>query len=189
MNRIARAARRVSAAFLVFAALSASAETSWVKDELRLNLRSGPGNEYRIKGFIKTGDSVTVLSRRAEWVQVRTAGAESEDGWIEDGFLSPDPPAAMRLERMKTETAEARGQFGSLSERVKQLETENGQFKEEDVEQKEELEELTRENLELKAGARWPEWITGACVLAAGMLMGAIVQSMNGRRARPRIRL
>ena len=189
MNRIARAARRVSAAVLVFAAAAAAAETSWVKDELRLNLRSGPGNEYRIKGFIKTGDSVTVLSRREGWVQVRTTGAEPDDGWVEDGFLAAEPPAAMRLERMKTETAEARGQFGSLSERVKQLETENGQFKEDDVKQKEELEDLTRDNMELRAGARWPEWITGACLLAVGMLMGAIVQSMNGRRARPRIRL
>jgi uncharacterized protein YgiM (DUF1202 family) len=43
MNRIARAARRVSAAVLVFAAMAAGAETNWVKDELRLNLRSGPG--------------------------------------------------------------------------------------------------------------------------------------------------
>jgi hypothetical protein len=43
--------------------------------------------------------------------------------------------------------------------------------------------------MELRAGARWPEWITGACLLAVGMLMGAIVQSVNGRRARPRIRL
>ena len=72
MHRIARAARRVSAAVLVFAAVAVGAETSWVKDELRLNLRSGPGNEYRIKGYIKTGDAVTVLSRREGWVQIRT---------------------------------------------------------------------------------------------------------------------
>ena len=189
MNRIARAARRVSAAVLVFAAVAAGAETNWVKDELRLNLRSGPGNEYRIKGYIKTGDAVTILSRREGWVQVRTADAELGDGWVEDGFLGAEPPAAMKLERMKTETAEARGQFGSLSERVKQLEAENGTLKEEDVAQKEELDSLTRDNMELRAGARWPEWITGACLLAVGMLMGAIVQSMNGRRARPRIRL
>ena len=187
MDRIARAGRRVSAAFLVLAAIAASAETSWVKDELRLELRSGPGTEYRIKDYIKTGDSVTVLSRRADWVQVRAG--DVGDGWVQQDFLSAEPPAALRLERMKTETAEARGQFGSLTERVKALETENGTLKEEDVEQKEELESLTRDNMELKAGARWPEWITGACLLAVGMLMGAIVQSMNGRRARPRIRL
>ena len=85
--------------------------------------------------------------------------------------------------------AEARGQFGTLTERVKQLETENGKLSEADTAQREELETLTRDNMELRAGARWPEWITGACLLAVGMLMGAIVQSVNGRRARPRIRL
>src|SRR5258706_295228 len=90
-SRIAgRAARCFAAATL--AAASASAETAWVKDELRLNLRSGPGNEYRIKGFIKTGDSVSVLSHREGWVQVRSS-SELGDGWIEDGFLSPEPPA------------------------------------------------------------------------------------------------
>ena len=193
MNRIAHsrlmALPGLAAAILVLAAVAATAETAWVKDELRLNLRTGPGVDYRIKGFIKTGDSVTVLSRREGWVQVRTPNTELGDGWIEDGFLSAEPPAAMRLDRMKTETAEARGQFGSLSERVKQLEAENGKLSEADTTQKEELETLTRDNLELRAGARWPEWITGACLLAVGMLMGAIVQSVNGRRARPRIRL
>jgi SH3 domain protein len=188
MNGIARAARRVAVVILAIAAVAASAETSWVKDELRLNLRTGPGNEYRIKGFIKTGDAVTVLSRREGWVQVRTQ-SELGDGWVEDGFLDAEPPAAMRLERMRTETSEARGQFGSLTERVKQLEAENEKLSEADTAQKGELETLTRENLELRAGARWPEWITGASVLAVGMLMGAIVQSANGRRARPRIRL
>src|SRR5438552_2586338 len=98
MDSIARAARRASMLiFVVCAAVAASAETAWVKDELRLNLRTGPGNEYRIKGFIKTGDSVTVLSRREGWVQVRTSSADLGDGWIEDGFLGGEPPAAMRL--------------------------------------------------------------------------------------------
>ncbi len=186
--RFARTARWAGTAILAFAALAADAETAWVKDELRLNVRSGPGNEFRIKGFIKTGDSVGIVARREGWVQVRTS-SELGDGWIEDGFLAAEPPAAMRIDRMRTETAEARGQFGTLTERVKQLETENTKLSEADAAQKEELDSLTRENLELRAGARWPEWITGASVLAAGMLMGAIVQSANGRRARPRIRL
>src|SRR5262245_48113044 len=152
-SRTARAARWFAAAAL--AAASASAETAWVKDELRLNLRSGPGNEYRIKGFIKTGDSVSVLSHREGWVQVRTS-SDVGDGWIEDGFLSPDPPAAMRLEHMKTETADARGQFGTLTARVKELEDANNKLNEADAEQKKELETLTRDNMELRAGERWP---------------------------------
>jgi SH3 domain protein len=186
-TRIAAAAAFCLAA-LTFAAAAADAETVWVKDELSLELRSGPGNEYRIKGYIKTGDSVSVLSRREDWIQVRAPG-ELGDGWVREGFLAAEPPAAMRLEKMKSETADARGQFGSLTERVKQLEADNGKLGEADAEQKKEIESLTRDNMELRAGARWPEWITGACLLFVGMLMGAIVQSMNGRRSRPRIRL
>ena len=58
-----------------------------------------------------------------------------------------------------------------------------------DQEQRSQIDILTRENLELRAGARWPEWITGAGILGAGMLMGAILHSITGRRSRPRIRL
>jgi SH3 domain protein len=180
----ARAVLFVTAATL--AAVAARAETAFVKDELRLNLRSGPTLEYRIKGFVKTGDQVTILSRREGWVQIRTD--ELGDGWVEDGFLSPDPPAAMRLARMEADTADARGKFSSLTDRVKQLESQNGELTESDKSQKEEINDLTRDNMELRAGARWPEWIAGASILAVGMLMGAILQSANGRRARPKIR-
>jgi hypothetical protein len=98
-------------------------------------------------------------------------------------------PAGMRLERTEAETAEFRSQFTTLSERVKELEGTNLELSSADEEQRSTIETLTRENLELRAGARWPEWITGAGILCAGMVMGAIIQSMNGRRARPRIRL
>src|SRR5262245_39939603 len=181
---IARAVLFVAAAPL--AAVAAHAETAFVKDELRLNLRSGPTLEYRIKGFIKTGDQVTILARREGWVQVRSE--EIGDGWVEDGFLSEEPPAAMRLARMEADTADARGKFSSLTERVQHFETENSTLTETGKTQGEELQELTRDNMELRAGARWPEWIAGASILAVGMLMGAILQSANGRRARPKIR-
>ena len=171
----------------LFAGIAASAENAWVKDELTLNLRTGPGTQYRIKGPIKTGDAVTIMSRRDGWTQVRTGTLG--DGWIPEGFLQPEMPAGMKLERTVAETAEFRGQFSSLTDRVKELETTNLELSTADEEQRSTIETLNRENFELRAGARWPEWITGAGILCAGMVMGAIIQSMNGRRARPRIRL
>jgi hypothetical protein len=95
----------------------------------------------------------------------------------------------MRLDRMKNETADARSQFGTLTERVKQLETENGKLNERRRRRRKSWRRSRATTWSCAPGARWPEWITGACLLAVGMLMGAIVQSMNGRRARPRIRL
>jgi len=175
-----------TAALLIAAGVAARGETAWVKDELTLNLRTGPGVQYRIKGAIKTGDSVEVLGRREGWTQVRSG--ELGEGWIPEGFIQPEMPAGMRLERSEAQTAEFRDQFGSLTERVQELETTNQELGAADAEQRAKIETLTRENLELRAGARWPEWITGAGILCAGMVMGAILQSMN-RRSRPRIRL
>ncbi len=175
------------AAVCCFSGVAAYAETAWVQDELTLNLRTGPGTQYRIKGAIKTGESVTVMSRREGWTQVRTGSLG--DGWIPEGFLQPEMPARMKLEKTMAETADARGQFQSLTDRVQELETSNQELSTSDETQRATIEALERENFELRAGARWPEWITGAGILCAGMVMGAIIQSMNGRRARPRIRL
>ena len=69
------------------------------------------------------------------------------------------------------------------------LEPSNGMLVAQDTQQKAMIEQLERENFELTSGARWPEWITGAAILGIGMLMGAILQSVSGRRQRPRIRL
>jgi hypothetical protein len=48
---------------------------------------------------------------------------------------------------------------------------------------------LETENHRLKAGTRWPEWITGASILAVGMLMGAIFHAWTNRRSHSRVRL
>jgi hypothetical protein len=80
-------------------------------------------------------------------------------------------------------------QLESLTQRTAELEQENETLASRDGEQRQQITTLTRENLELRAGARWPEWITGAAILGIGMLMGMIVRSLSGRRSRPRIRL
>ena len=163
------------------------AESAWIKDELRLNLRTGPGVQFRIMGRMKTGDAVQVLERGDGWTKVRVPSLG--EGWIPEGYLQPTPPAAVRLAQSETQTSEFRGQLESLTESTAELEQENETLAARDGEQRQQITTLTRENLELRAGARWPEWITGAGILGTGMLMGMIVRSLSGRRSRPRIRL
>lgn len=170
-----------------YIAASAAADAAWVKDELRLHVRSGPGNQFRIKRAITTGDRVQIVERGDGWTKVRMEDAE--EGWVPMGFLQPEPPAAMRLAQSEAQTTEFRGQLDSISERASALEETNAELASRDQEQRSQIDILTRENLELRAGARWPEWITGAGILGAGMLMGAILHSITGRRSRPRIRL
>jgi SH3 domain protein len=180
--------RRFGGALLVMLLGSAaSAESGWVKDELTLNLRTGAGTQYRILGAVQTGDQVEILGQGEGWTRVRVP--ELGEGWIPAGFLQPEPPAGVRLAQLEAQTSDVRTRIDALTQRAQSLEEQNTELSARDESQRSEIETLTRENMELKAGARWPEWITGAGILATGMLMGAILQSISGRRARPRIRI
>ncbi len=176
---------RAALALALLVAGRASAETSWVDDQVRLNLRTGPGSQFRIVGSVETGDSVQILNRGDGWIEVR---AEGKSGWVPEGFLKSEPPAVVKLARIETETAELRSRGGLLNEEVTKLRSENALVAARESEQRAELERLTRDNLELRAGARWPEWIAGACILGVGMALGALLRG-SARRQAPRIRL
>ncbi len=181
-----RAPLMLAAALAVLATPSA-AERAWVKDELRLNLRAGPGVQYRILGVAKTGDSVEVVSRSAEWIQIRVDG--KGNAWIPKGYLQSEPPAGLRLTKAETEATELRDRVASLSEKASTLRSANEDLKARDETRGAELERLVRENLQLRAGARWPEWIAGAGVLGIGMIVGNLLHRNATRRRTPRIRL
>ena len=182
---------RCLAASLAAAALlalpgAAAAEQAWVKDEVRLNLRIGPDTKYRILGGLKTGDTVEILARGDGWTQVRFGGRE---GWIPAGFLQAEAPAGVQLERHLAETAQLRERFATLSTEVEELRSRNVELGSVEETQSEEIDRLTRENVELRAGARWPHWIAGASIFLAGSLIGIIVHWSTSRRTVRRIRL
>ena len=172
---------------LLMLATPSWAERAWVKDELRLNLRAGPGLEYRILGVAKTGDSVEILSRTEEWTQVRIDGKGS--AWIPAGYLQNEAPASLRVAQSETEATQLRDRVTSLSEDASALRAANEELGARDKARSAELERLVRENLQLRAGARWPEWIAGACILSVGMIVGALLRRNATRRKPPRIRL
>src|SRR5262245_46469696 len=176
--------RSALALALLFAA-PAGAETGWVDDQVRLNLRTGPGGQYRIVGSVETGDSVQILQHGDGWTEVK---ADGKSGWVPDGFLKSEPPAVVKLTRIETETAELRSRSGILNEEATKLRNENAQIAARESEQRAELERVTRDNMELRAGARWPEWIAGACILGVGMGLGAVLRG-SARSRTPRIRL
>ncbi|NNL67841.1 MAG: TIGR04211 family SH3 domain-containing protein [Myxococcales bacterium] len=172
---------------LLLLATPATAQEVWVKDEVNLNLRTGPGNQYRITGLLKTGDSVRIVKRGEGWTQVRLS--DGKQGWVPAGFLMAEAPAATRVDRMEHETRELRETVASLREQVATLSGDRSALEQSESAQRARAQELESENMELKAGARWPEWITGAAILASGMLVGSIVQTWASRRPRSRIRL
>jgi SH3 domain protein len=168
-------------------ALPAAAEPAWVSGEVKLNLRSGAGNQYRILGLLKTGDAVQVLERGEKWTKVRTATGEA--GWIPGGYLNPQPPPAVRLEELEAEVAKLRNVLEKAEAKVSSLSRRSEELSSNDSEQKAEIERLTKENYRLHAGERWAEWITGALVLSTGMVLGALLSRISSSRRRQRLRL
>jgi SH3 domain protein len=168
-------------------ALPATAESAWVRGEVRLNLRSGPGNQYRILGVVKTGDSLKVMQRGEDWTQIRTAAGD--EGWIPGGYLDAQPPPTLRLEELEVEVGNLRDALEKAETETSSLRHRSEKLTANDSEQVTEIERLTKENYRLRAGERWAEWITGALVLSTGMALGALLSRISSRRHRQRLRL
>ncbi len=178
----------VAIALVALSATPGRAEQAWVMDkEVTLTLRTGAGTQYRIIGGLSTGDAVTILSRGEGWTKVRAP--DGKEGWVSAGFLQSSPPARNELERLEEEAEELRRQVAALSTSAADLQAAKGKLESDDEAQRLEIDRLTRENLELRAGARWPEWITGAGIVLVGMALGALLGRNASRRRQPRVRL
>jgi len=180
---------------LVLAALPATGragENGWVRGEIRLNIRTGPGTQFKIVGVAKTGDGVEILDREQEgWTKIRisTDGAKLQEGWIPKGYLKPTPPPTLRLARAEDEVVGLQGELATLRQELQALRESEAELTSADSTLDAKIRELTQENMRLHAGDRYPEWITGASILAAGMLLGSLIYRSSTRRQQTRIRL
>ncbi|MCH6552201.1 MAG: TIGR04211 family SH3 domain-containing protein [Planctomycetes bacterium] len=177
----------VAPLLLLLSAPAVSAEAAWVRGGIRLNLRTEPGTQFRIIGGVSTGDAVDVIGRIDGWTQIRLPNGSS--GWIPEGYLQPKPPPTVRLEQLEDEVTKLRAQLEASNAQTAELGATNEILAGRDGGQRSEIDRLKVENSELRANKRWPEWITGASVLAAGMLLGAILHRNATRRPSSRIRL
>ena len=187
IGRVARPAAAFSLVFAVVLAWHGAVHAEWIKGDVRLNLRTGPGTERRIITSVGTGDRVTVLDRVEGWTHVRVA--DGQDGWVPAGYLAAEAPPTVRLEQAETELEGIRRKLEELTSETEELRSANTSLTATNKGLTVSNDRLDLENRDLKAGARWPEWITGGSILVMGMLMGAIMQSWHGRRGHGRIRL
>jgi SH3 domain protein len=163
---------------LAFAlAIPGLARGDYVRDELRINMRTGPGLQYRILKALASGDKVSRLDASGDWVQVRTP--EGLEGWVPGGYLSPEPPASLALPVARSKLSRAESTIGELEQRlaaqaesITELETLRGQ-----------VEELGTENLRLSVSTRWKDYLAGAGLVAVGVLIGLAIPR-GGARSR-----
>lgn len=69
------------------AALASSSKTIYISStgSGTMNLRSGPGKGYDVKGYVHHGDKVSVLDKSGEWSKVKTSSGKT--GWIKTKYI------------------------------------------------------------------------------------------------------
>lgn len=98
------------------------AETMYVKDTLRLPLRTGQSMEYKIIAVIESGQQVEVLEANEEWTKVRLPN--DKEGWVQSRYLTPAPTSKIRLEQLEVK-------YKHLSDQAAELSEENTKLKQE----------------------------------------------------------
>ena len=173
----------------VFAGSWAGAEPArgetraWVSGDRVLNLRTGAKEDDRAIGVLRTGDEVALLARDGGWAQIRDS--RDRTGWVLAAYLQSEPPRALMLEdRLQG----LRGELEAARSEAQSLRDQNAALSATDEEREVEMQRRTRENLELRAGERWPFLIAGASILGAGVIVGMIVHWATTKRSQPRIR-
>jgi uncharacterized protein YgiM (DUF1202 family) len=165
---------------------AASAETAWVRGEVRTNFRAAPLATAPALGVVKIGEVVTVLERKGGWSRIQLAGGAS--GWLPDTLLDTQAAPTQHLAQLEGELASLREQLAAATHERAELREQNAQVRASQSEREAAGRQLTEENRDLRAGERWPYLITGAAILGAGILVGALVNRASGRRSSSRIR-
>jgi SH3 domain protein len=128
---------------------TAFAETVYVKDVLRLPLRTGQSTEYKIIAVIESGLQVEVLQVQEEWTQVRLPN--EKEGWVQSRYLTPVPTSKIKLEQLEVKHKNLSAQAASLLEENSNLKREKQKLSAELTGNQNALNKINRDFESLKA--------------------------------------
>lgn len=124
--------RRALAIALTVWPLASFAETLYVSDRLVIGLRSDITETATVVKSVESGTALEVLERHGTRARVR--GSDGVEGWVEERYLSPQPPSRARvaelegeIKRLRTAAARAQGQDDAGSAKLTKLEAELAQ--------------------------------------------------------------
>jgi SH3 domain protein len=134
---------------LLFSA-GAIAQTQYVSDDLKINMRTGQGDQYRITKILPSGTRLTILEQgeEGEWARVRTPAGD--EGWVRLQYLQSEPVARDRLAQAQARIAELTSQSRNLGGETSTLRQENQQLTSELQAARADVQRLSTELDELK---------------------------------------
>lgn len=111
-----KASLRMFAAVLIFCSTVSTvfAEHMYISENIRMVVREGPGNEYKIIQTLMSGDSVEVVESGKDWSKIRLD--DGREGWAPTRFLTTNIPSVLALKMLEKKYADLLMQVGGSTE-------------------------------------------------------------------------
>ncbi len=123
-------------ATLLALAAPAAAQPAFVIDSLWVAVYSEKSTDSELKQIVRTGEQVEVLATEQGWARI--ALRSEGDGWIDQSYLSAEPPIGNRLSALEQEIAGNLEKLERMSGQLKDFEqmvsaeTNGGTYKRDD---------------------------------------------------------
>ncbi len=139
----------VIGALLVLTLSTASAQTMYVNDVIKITMRTGPGINHKVIAMLESGQQVEVMEARSDWTHIRLP--DGKDGWALTRFLTTKLPNEVKLQQLETSNEEMETRLAALSEENEQLRAENETLLRETAEARTNMAEMAESYETLKA--------------------------------------
>ena len=150
VNNPFRGIQAIVFVLLCAAAPATFAKTVYIHDVIRVDMRAGPTNGYKILNFLPSGTRLEVLGETDDgaWTKVQYG---SQTGWLQSQYLTDTPIAKDRLEtanrRLNTleqENTELKQRLAETEAKLNELQAIRGKLDSSNNTLQEELENLQR---------------------------------------------
>ncbi|MCP4003475.1 MAG: TIGR04211 family SH3 domain-containing protein [bacterium] len=151
---------------------------AYIRDEIRVNMRAGPGLEFKITELLTSGAEVAKLGEEEKWTRVRSP--RGKEGWVPKGYVTGDPPASVTLPVVQAKLTKITAQAEEFEKKL----AEQASILQEMDELREKNASLEIEVNELTWSSAWKSLATGALIIVFGMMVGLLIPRGSGTRNR-----
>ena len=129
--------------------LSAQAESMYVTDVIKVDLRTGPSIGHKIIKMVESGEKIELIESGQDWSLVKLN--DGKEGWILNRYMMSDETSKIKMVKLESEHSTLKAKVNSIFEENSELKTENKKLGSEFFDTKKELERIRIEYEALKA--------------------------------------
>lgn len=131
------------------------AETGYIIDYTKVNIRSGPSTGHRVIGTLSSGHPLKVIETQGDWthVEYRENGDATKEGWILSRYLMTRTPWEMKAQSLNQENTTLREKAASFEKILKEKAANKQNVETKLRDNIEELDKVRRELESIKKGA------------------------------------